>query len=216
MEETSNITHSPSLGKIAEALSKAQASMKPAVFNRTNPHYKSKYADLTSVFDACRKPLGDNSIAVVQTTVPSSDGVTLKTMLIHSSGEWVSSELYLKPKDMSPQSVGSALTYARRYGISSLVGISSDEDDDSNAAQPEKPTSQPRTPSEAYLPKVKSLSEAQLKRLFAIASSAGWNTDSVKAYLKITYGKETTKDLSQRQYEEMCAYIEANPALEAP
>ncbi len=126
---------SESIAKLAEALSKAQGQMEGAVKMSDNPYFKSKYADLASVWEACRKPLSDNQLAVVQTTDDSVDNgrVIVETILMHASGEWISGRIALKPVKDDPQGAGSAITYARRYGLQGIVGIAP-EDDDGNAA----------------------------------------------------------------------------------
>jgi hypothetical protein len=125
---------SPTIGSLAKALSAAQSEMQGAIKDSSNPFFKSKYADLASVWEACRAALTKNGIAVVQS--PSADGakVSVTTLLCHESGEWVSGTLTSTAKDESPQSLGSCVTYLRRYGISALVGIAP-EDDDGEAAQ---------------------------------------------------------------------------------
>ena len=120
---------SEQISELAAALAKAQGMMENAVMNRVNPHFKSKYADLAAIFDAARKPLSANGLAIVQTI---GDGV-LHTRLLHTSGQWIASEHPL-PMSGRPQEIGSALTYARRYSLSALIGIAADEDDDANAA----------------------------------------------------------------------------------
>lgn len=141
------ILKSESLGKLAEALSKAQTQIKPATKDATNPHFKSSYADLTSVWAACRAALAANNLSVTQ--LPTSDAeaatVGMITVLMHSSGEWIGSEVSTRPRDFTPQSVGSAITYLRRYGLASVVGITAD-DDDGEAAQPaNKPRAVPQS-----------------------------------------------------------------------
>jgi len=121
---------SEQISELAAALAAAQGMMENAVMNRVNPHFKSKYADLAAIFDAARKPLSANGLAIVQTI---GDGV-LHTRLLHTSGQWIASEHPL-PMSGRPQEIGSALTYARRYSLSALIGIAADEDDDANAAQ---------------------------------------------------------------------------------
>jgi len=120
---------SEQISELAAALAAAQGAMKNAVMNRTNPHFKSRYADLAAIWDAARQPLSANGLAVVQTI---GDGV-LHTRLLHTSGQWIASEHPL-PMAGRPQEIGSALTYARRYSLSALIGIAADEDDDANAA----------------------------------------------------------------------------------
>lgn len=125
---------SETIGKISEALAKAQGEMKPASFDSTNPHFRSKYASLTAIMEACRSSLSTNNIAIVQGTSVEENRVIVTTMLVHSSGEFISDQLSLNTVKDTPQGVGSAITYARRYSLSSMVGIVSDEDDDAEGA----------------------------------------------------------------------------------
>lgn len=99
-----------------------------------NPHFGSKYADLAAIIEAVRKPLTNNGLSFVQLTEGSDTGVTVTTRLLHVSGESVSSSLWLPVAQKTPQAYGSALTYAKRYSLSALVGIAADVDDDGNAA----------------------------------------------------------------------------------
>lgn len=119
---------------IATALAKAQAEVKAALKDSNNPHFKSRYADLTSVWDACRSALTKNGLSVVQRTDFNETDVWLETMLLHSSGEHIAGRYPLRPQQSTPQGYGSALTYARRYALAAMVGVVADEDDDGNAA----------------------------------------------------------------------------------
>lgn len=126
--------HSDALDKLAPALSKAQANIEGASKDKTNPHFRSKYADLASCWDACREALTANGLSVIQATSPADHGITLTTRILHASGQWIEDDgLYLPAVKQDPQGFGSALTYARRYGLCAMVGISP-EDDDGNAA----------------------------------------------------------------------------------
>ena len=118
---------------IYAALAKAQSEMGKALKESANPHFRSKYADLGNVMDACLPALNANGIAVVQPFVPGELGHVVKTILYHESGESIecSVPLLLGKQDM--QGLGSAITYARRYGLMSMAGIAP-EDDDGNAA----------------------------------------------------------------------------------
>jgi hypothetical protein len=129
---------SESTAELSAALAKAQATMKSATFNRINPHFKNRYADLASVLDAVRKPLADNGLAITQTTEMQDGAFVLVTTLWHG-GQWISA-VYPLPLGAKPQELGSALTYARRYSLSSLVCIAADEDDDAEAASKETKT----------------------------------------------------------------------------
>lgn len=134
---------SETIGKLSEALAKAQGEMKPASFDAQNPHFRSKYATLASIMDACRGALSQNQIAVVQGTSVIEDRVIVTTMLIHASGEFVSDQLSMNIQKDSPQAIGSAITYARRYSLASLAGVVSDEDDDAEAAMPKETAQRP-------------------------------------------------------------------------
>ena len=125
---------SPTIGKLAEALAQAQAEMEGAAKDSTNPHFRSKYADLASIRDACR-PLAKYGIAHLQPTRADGPHVTVTTLLLHSSGEWIAEDLTLTAGQNTPQAVGSAITYGRRYGLAAMVGIAP-EDDDGEAAEP--------------------------------------------------------------------------------
>jgi hypothetical protein len=127
--------HSENVDKLAEALSQAQGQMKHAVKDRENPFFKSQYATLSAVWDACRKPLSDNGLAVVQSTDIIDGQMVLISRLIHSSGQWIDSYIPLSAEKPNPQSFGSALTYYRRYSLAAIVGIAPDDDDDGNSAE---------------------------------------------------------------------------------
>ena len=136
---------SETIGALAAALSKAQADITGALKDSSNPFFKSKYADLASCWDACRKQLAANNLAVIQTVSVNweRDESVLVTTLAHSSGEWVRSELPIRAKDNSPQAQGSSITYARRYALAAIVGLAQ-IDDDAEAAQGRPFTNDPR------------------------------------------------------------------------
>jgi hypothetical protein len=131
--EGSSLNHSPEIKQIAAALVKAQADIKGAVKDSTNPHFRSKYADLGSIIDAVKAPLLRQGIAFLQGVHDAVDGVAVETMLIHSSGEWISSTLRIPAVKQDAQGYGSATTYGRRYGLQSMCGVPA-EDDDGHAA----------------------------------------------------------------------------------
>ncbi len=134
------IDKSETIKELAAALVKAQAAIQPAIKDKTNPAFRSRYADLTAVWDACRTALTSNGLSIVQMPIDAEAGrVALTTMLLHTSGEYISSTVSTALVKTDPQGVGSALTYLRRYALSAMVGVVADEDDDGNAA------SQPRS-----------------------------------------------------------------------
>ena len=131
---------SESIAALAAALATAQGSMKGAVKDSANPFFKSKYADLASVVEALRSAFSANGLSYIQTIQPSDrDEVRVETMILHSSGEWISCGVLALPvSKVDAQGYGSALTYARRYSLSAAVGVAP-EDDDGNAATAAKP-----------------------------------------------------------------------------
>jgi len=139
------MNQSENIGELAAALSKAQATMHNAKKDADNPYFKSKYADLTSIWSACREHLTLNGLAVVQTTDESDDAVVVVTKLIHSSGQWMEGRLKMKPVKNDPQGIGSCISYARRYALAAMVGVCT-EDDDAEAATrgPGKPAGKPK------------------------------------------------------------------------
>lgn len=136
---------SDTIGALALALSKAQADITGALKDSANPFFKSKYADLASCWDACRKQLAANELAVIQTT--DIDDLTnrpiLRTILAHSSGEYVKSITPILTKDDSPQAQGSGITYARRYALAAIVGLAQIDDDAEAAQARNKPVTNP-------------------------------------------------------------------------
>ena len=128
------ITQSNEIGALALALSKAQGVMKHAIKDSNNPHFKSKYADLTSCLEAVREPLSKNGLAIVQLPSRSTEGlVELTTMLIHESGQWIGSTASTRVNKDDAQGMGSALSYLRRYCLMSVTGLGADDDDGEQA-----------------------------------------------------------------------------------
>lgn len=128
--------------KIAAALVKAQKEFGPALKTSTNPHFKSRYADLSACVEAVIDALNSNGIAMLQKTQHDDIGVSVQTVFLHESGEcWESGWLHVPAAKQDPQGYGSALTYARRYSLMAACGIAP-EDDDGNAASKPQPKAQ--------------------------------------------------------------------------
>lgn len=124
---------SDAINELASALSLAQAEMRAASKDTKNEFFKSSYADLASVWAACREPLTKNKLAVIQVTDVDEHGkLFLETTLVHASGQFVSGRYPVRPIDEKPQSYGSAMSYSRRYALGAIVGIVSEIDDDGN------------------------------------------------------------------------------------
>lgn len=127
-------------GDLAKALALAQAVIKPPTKGRTakiessKGGYSYKYADLSDVIECYREPLSKHDLAVTQTMSAPNGHIVLTTTLLHGSGQWIDSEYPISLYER-PQEQGSAITYARRYAVTALLGIAAEEDDDGAAAQ---------------------------------------------------------------------------------
>ncbi len=133
---------SEQIKELATALAKAQGAMENAAKNKSNPHFKSTYADLAAVLDAIRAPLSNNGLSTVQTMEIAERCIVLRTTLLHSSGQFIATE-YPIASGLKPQEMGSAITYGRRYSLAAIVGIAQDDDDANAAAQTKPPVAQP-------------------------------------------------------------------------
>ncbi len=224
---------STEVAKLFEALSKAQAEMKPAVMDMKNPHFNSKYASLTACQDAYRAQLAKFSLTLTQQIFSTDDKFYIRSMLGHSSGQWISNVFRLLIDRQNMQGLGSAITYGRRYGANALIGIVDTEDDDGNAASatqhpkpaPPAPTKQmqglfkdgkPVDTSKGHgnLPSA-TVSEAQLKRMFAISHEAGWTHEQIKLYMAAAWGLESSKDLDRVKYDQLISVMQAGPYVKA-
>ena len=132
MSRIGTLTHTEVITELSAALAKAQGQIKGAAKDSENPHFRSKYADLASVWEACRKPLADNGLSVVQSPRLAAVGegwfVEVETMLLHSSGQWITDTLAVPVTKVDAQGVGSAITYERRYALSAIVGVAPEDD----------------------------------------------------------------------------------------
>jgi hypothetical protein len=146
---------SPSITSLAAALPGCQSIIEAAIKDKINPAFKSSYADLRAVWDAIRGPLGQHGFSLIQLPAAGQGRVTVTSILLHKSGEWIASELAMPLTQATPHAVGSAISYARRYAAMSILGVSAD-DDDANGATPAphppqvtpqaQPTPQPSAP----------------------------------------------------------------------
>lgn len=190
------MTHSPDLKELICALVKAQANILPAPQDRTNPFFNSKYATLNSVMDVVKKPLLDNGLTISQWIEKTEKGEVLTTFLLHISGQFMSSSSSLLTVKADMQSQGSAISYAKRYAIASIVGVVSEDDDDG-----EKAVSRNSQPVEAKT---------------AAPKSAVRSLDDDGSY-RVTFGKykdRTLKEIDIYDLSQYCSYLEQK-ALEA-
>ena len=209
---------SESIAQLADALCKAQQEIGVARKTSINPFYKSTYADFASVWETCRDPLLKNGISVVQATDTDGDSIFVETMLMHTSGEWISGRLKIIPIKQDPQSVGSAITYARRYALSGMVCLATEEDDDANKASNKSLGGQAKdigeTPQSKPEKTVGLATDKQIKRLYAILGAQNKNELIEKTAIKEKYGVVHLAELTQSQIQEIFQALEENKVPE--
>jgi hypothetical protein len=123
------MTKSEAINELAAALAQAQGEIRNATKDASNPFFKKNYADLASVREAIQPVFTKHGLAVTQLLGNDAHGVTVETVLLHKSGQWLSGTVSIKPVKDDPQGLGSAVTYARRYSLQSVAGIAADDDD---------------------------------------------------------------------------------------
>lgn len=187
---------SEQINELAGALAKAQAQIATASKDKVNPHFKSKYADLSSVWDACREALSNNQLSVVQMPTDAEAGrVALITMIMHSSGQYIKETVSTRIVKDDPQGIGSALTYLRRYSLAAFVGVVADEDDDGNAAS--------QQPQRAQAPRQEQ--PAAFDRDSAIAK-----VKALAGYSDETYGKQLAACKTQDDYRTLYRQVQGS------
>jgi hypothetical protein len=137
LRKEGTVKTSEQINEIAAALSKAQGAMRPAVKDATNPHFKSKYADLAANVESAREPLATNGLAVIQEATTVAGGVAVVTRLLHASGQWIEFDPMTVPTAKpDAHGIGSATTYARRYALGAALGLVAEDDDGNGAVAP--------------------------------------------------------------------------------
>ena len=142
------------MNNIAKAFVAAKRAFAPALKTSTNPHFRSKYADLSGCLEAVSDALLDNGIALYQETFEDSTGVTVETVFLHESGESLrGGKLHVPAAKQDPQGYGSALTYARRYSVMAACGIAAEDDDGNAASRPKSRNNLDQVQASAARPK---------------------------------------------------------------
>lgn len=215
------MNRSPEIHELATALAKAQGAIEDAEKDRTNPHFKSRYADLASVRDAIRSPLSSNGLSFVQLARGEGGHVEVETILMHSSGQFISEVLAMPVGQNTPQGFGSALTYARRYSLMAIVGVAAAEDDDDGDAASRQPMMVGETPptnikfkEPAVSPKAIAIGR-ELRACRSIADLAAFKaTEEFQAAWKTINGVDRAylANAAEKRKSELDAPAEAEPA----
>lgn len=213
------MAQSESIQKIAEALNKAQVEIRGANKNSENPHFRSQYANLKALWDAIRKPLTSNGLAVSQTTDVLDGKTVLITTLMHLSGEWIRGSYPLEPEKSNPQSRGAAMTYARRYCLAGIVGAYED-DDDAESAMADRPDPKvyhnETKPVATRRPEVAPPPQDRLlglrRKMFAIGHEQGYGDIQIKQLVQKEYPHvKSRNDLNENQLNFLILWMQKNP-----
>ena len=200
---------SEQINEISKALSLAQSELDIATKDATNPHFKSKFADLAAIVKASRKQLSKNGIAVVQGAFKdNNDGWILTTRLVHTSGQWLESDFPLLARDKTSQAMGSATTYAKRYSLMAMTGVvSDDEDDDGEASmgrdRQKKPI--PELGIRPFEPKKQEfkMTQEMFNKVKDLGGHLELNPEEFLIKLKQITGKDSSKDWVKSDYEKV-------------
>jgi len=222
---------SDSIGQLATALAKAQAKVHGASKDKTNPHLKSKYADLASIWDAARDALTANDLSIVQlpTSERSPEGALrlfIETVLMHKSGEWIGERYEMPLVKTDPQGVGSAITYARRYALAAMTSVCPEDDDaESQTSRQSTPEAPRRTtpPAQAPVTDGKARTDKMRIRFTEVCEEIARRTDdrlegvkgNALAAVKLWFGVTQVSQLTDDQFEEYLARLVAESEVPA-
>lgn len=185
---------SESIKEIAIALSKFQGESLNPKNTAQNPSFNNKYAPLCEVINTTRQGLSKYGLSIVQAPYTEGENIIVETFLLHTSGEWIKSPpLSLKMEKITAQGAGSAITYARRYALSALLNISSEEDVDGNTTVEIEIVDQPTELQEELI------TEKQMKYIHVLAKEKGIDNTSLKNYSRSLFSKESSKDLTKKE-----------------
>jgi ERF superfamily len=215
-------------GSVASALVAFQKEAPHISKDSINPHFKNKYASLDSIMDAVRPVLAKHGLAISQHPTAMETGMPgLRTVLLHTSGDRLEDVMPLAIDKPGPQAQGSALTYARRYAVLSVLGLVADEDDDANAAERAKPAAKPEAESQPEVepepgfqqpPSTVPATAPQRKAMFAISTKlleAGLLSESQEATIKAAAEDEGTTKAAASKVIERLKQIESEAAAVA-
>lgn len=191
------LTHSPEIGELGKAMAAARKKFKTVKKETINPFFKSKYADLAAIIEATEDALADHDLVVVQSPRFNGETVTVTTMLLHGSGQWMRDDLTLPMAKFDAQGAGSAITYARRYAYGSFLNVAAEADDDGNAASGKdvKAAVMPRPPA------VKPNGETFKGKFWRQAKATGKTDEDIRKYIGFL-GYEHTEEIPPQKQSE--------------
>lgn len=213
---------SESIVELAKSLSKFQKEVNQPMKDKTNPHFRSKFVGLEGVVQAITETAGKHGLSFIQIPINEEDRVGIITVIMHDSGEYIESEpLFMKPMKQDPQAYGACLTYAKRYSLSAMFGITSDEDTDAEDAMDRSNTqkqnynnNQTTSQTTQNAPQSNLISDAQIKmlktKLGIVSKKHG--ADMIVVYngalQKCNIQPTETKDLTKQQASTIINYLQ--------
>lgn len=191
---------SESITKLALSLAKFNSEISSISKDAKNPFFKSDYVTLDKLILATRDELQKNGLSVLQMPLSKDTGeIGIQTILLHESGEYIESQpLYMKPVKNDPQQAGSLITYLRRYSYQAILNLNTGEDDDANIVTHTEP---PKSSNG-------SLTEGQIKRLYAIAKKVEVTPTQIVAVIKKDFNKVDVTKLTKQEYDLVCERLE--------
>lgn len=204
---------SESIKELTMALSKAQGEMHNPANTAINPFFKSKYAPLSEVINTVRPILSKYGLSFFQDDYGTGESITVTTTIFHSSGEWLQSgELTGKPEKNTVQAMGAVITYLRRYQLSSVLGLSSEDDTDGNESGKTE-TNNGKTKVES---KEELITPEQVKAVHTLITKTKTDPEKIKEYYKVNSSKELTKKQATELIDRLSKKVEETKELNAP
>lgn len=198
-----SFAHSPTLGKLADALAKAQLAFKPVIKDSENPYFKSSYADLATIIAATKEGLSKNGLAVIQAPGRVMDNkVELISMLVHSSDEWIRATLFMPMSKADAQGIGSALTYGRRYSYQSLVSVAGESDDDAASAVGMTQKDARGSSTDKSDKDGRNINPTQQRAFWAATTQGKKSKERVADYLVANFGIKSSSDIPKSKLDE--------------
>lgn len=192
---------SESIKNIASAMAKFQGEVKNPPKTASNPFFKSKYTTLDTLIETAKPILESNGLSYIQSCGGDGQFMTITTLLMHSSGEWIETEpLVLKADKVTAQGAGSAITYGRRYALAAALGLASDEDDDGNGDKKPDPKAKPKEDN-----------KPTMSHLKALAILAQDKDVSLKVKGREWTGKDSSTDWDMQDYTKVKTELEKLP-----
>lgn len=208
---------SENITEIAKSLAAAQSELRNTPASAVNPHFKSRYTPLDDILDMAREVLPKHGLSVLQSVSGASETITVTTMLMHTSGQWLESDpLTMKAERTTPQGQGSAITYARRYSLSAMLGVATDPDDDGNDAEKIEPKQKAESKPKQS-PDEEVLTNAELRQLNKLCVDDKGNLDQAQAErLKDIYsakGYGSFREIKRKDFKEILDAMYALPEI---